>query len=194
MTTAARPATALGLGVALAVAGCQSGAGDASTPSPTPHTPAQLVQLDYAVPTGFTEVAMPSSTPTSGMTYDIKLFQGPSNCDLRVVRMLASKASDQEDEEATYDMMGAIMSASGVTSFKTNGSAVAGTPGPVPVLTASGSSSSFDLRALGRMAEDSLQGFEVVYGCPKGKLDATTWTRLVSSLRVDGFTGSLGMH
>ena len=47
------------------------------------------------------------------------------------------------------------------------------------------------LRAAGRVANDSLQGFQLVYGCPRGKLAEDTWNHLVTTMTVDGFTGSI---
>ncbi|WP_394275931.1 hypothetical protein [Luteococcus sp.] len=158
-----------------------------------PTAPGQ-VELGYALPAGMKEVAIPSATPTAGMQYDIKLFTGKNDCELRVVRMKLPKGDGTEDQDATYNMLGAIMESSGVQNFTTNGHMLPGEPGPVPALSVSGSSKDLDLRAAGRISNDSLQGFQMVYGCKKGTLDQKTWQALVDSLKVDDFKGSLKMH
>lgn len=78
-----------------------------------PTAPGQ-VELGYALPAGMKEVAIPSATPTAGMQYDIKLFTGKNDCELRVVRMKLPKGDGTEDQDATYNMLGAIMESSGV--------------------------------------------------------------------------------
>lgn len=155
-----------------------------------PTAPGQ-VELAYALPAGMKEVAIPSATPTAGMQYDIKLFTGKNDCELRVVRMKLPKGDGTEDQDATYNMLGAIMESSGVKDFTTNGHMLPGEPGPVPALSVSGSSKELDLRAAGRISNDSLQGFQLVYGCPRGKLQEETWHSLLTTMTVDGFTGSI---
>lgn len=156
----------------------------------TPAGPRQ-VELGYTPPRGMTEVAVPTSTPRAGMVYDIKLYTGANGCELRAVRLLLPKSDGTQDTDATYNMLGAVMTSSGVTDVQTNGLAVAGDPGPVPALVMEGSSATLDLRAAGRVSNDSLQGFQLVYGCPRGKLAEDTWNHLVTTMTVDGFTGSI---
>lgn len=181
-----------GLATALVLAGCSGSKGEGNA-SPTPSGASQ-VELAFTLPAGMTEVSVPPATPIAGTHYAIRLFQGPDECQLRVVRLLLPKSDGSEDEDATYNMLGAIMKSSGVAKFTTGGVALPGTPGPVPALTAKGSAGGLDLRALGRLSNQSLQGFQLVYGCPTGKLPAAGWDALVASVKVDGFTGPLGQH
>lgn len=180
---------AAGLLVLLLAAGCSSSE-PKSTPEPTPSRAPQ-VELDFTLPSGMKEVEVPSSPPTQGMVYDITLYTGPDGCELRAVRLLLPKADGNEDIDASYTMLGAVMSSSGVDKFETTGLAIAGEPGPVPALAMEGSSTELELRAAGRLSNDSLQGFQVVYGCPKGRLQEDRWNHLVATITVDGFQGSL---
>ncbi|MEL4359201.1 MULTISPECIES: hypothetical protein [unclassified Luteococcus] len=186
------PAVALGLLASLLVTGCSP------KPEPTPageQTPVpQQVELSYTVPGGMSEVPMPAATPEGGVQYDIKLYRGKDSCELRVVRLVLPRGDGQEDQDATYNMLGAIMKASGISQFSTNGVMVPGDPGPIPTLTASGQTSKAALRAVGRLSNESLQGYQLVYGCEKAKLAEGTWTTLVESLKVTGFTGPLTEH
>ncbi|GAA1391537.1 hypothetical protein [Luteococcus peritonei] len=182
-----RGAAALAVLVIVLLSGCSD---EPEQTEPTPSGPGQ-VELGYTVPAGMKEVTVPASSPSGGMRYDIKLFTGSDGCELRAVRLLLPKGDGTQDTDATYNMLGAVMEASGVTQFKTEGLAVAGRPGPVPALAMEGSSSALDLRAAGRMSNDSLQGFQLVYGCPRGKLQEETWHNLLTTMTVDGFTGSI---
>lgn len=152
------------------------------------------VELEYTVPSGMKEVDLPSATPTAGMSYDIKLFQAEDGCELRVVRLMLPKGDGTEDQDATYNMLGAIMQSYGIEKFTTNGLMVPGQPGPVPSLMVSGDSKELSMRAMGRLSNDSLQGYQFVYGCKKGKLDEKKWTALTKSVKATGFKGSLKMH
>ncbi|ROR54486.1 hypothetical protein EDD41_1698 [Luteococcus japonicus] len=192
MTTAGRrPLTVLVAGALLVTSGC-SGKDDAQAPN-TP-TPPQYVTLSYTPPADMTEVSLPASTPSGGVRSEVKLFRSSDGCQLRVVRLLIDKGDGTEDQDATYNMLGAIMKVSGISTFQANGLMVPGDPGPVPTLTASGATSTDALRAAGRLSNESLQGYQLVYGCPKAKMVEKKWTALTDSLRVDGFTGSLEEH
>lgn len=155
---------------------------------------AQQVELSYTVPKGMSEVSLPAATPSGGVSYDIKLYRGADSCELRVVRLLIPKGDGQEDQDATYNMLGAIMKSSGISQFSTNGVMVPGEPGPIPTLVASGQTSAAAMRAIGRLSNESKQGYQLVYGCNKGKLAEKTWDALVKSLSVKGFTGPLTEH
>ncbi|MEL4503477.1 hypothetical protein AAEX63_00915 [Luteococcus sp. H138] len=184
-------------GVLMAVAvlgltGCKGKQGPEASGG-EPPTP-QQVELSYTVPKGMTEVSVPSATPSAGVSYDIKLYRSADSCELRVVRLLIPKGDDQEDQDVTYNMLGAIMKSSGINEFTTNGVMVPGDPGPIPTLTVSGQTSTATMRAIGRLSNESKQGYQLVYGCGKGKLVEKTWDALVKSLSVKGFTGPLTEH
>lgn len=186
-----RPVAVLLVGGLLATSGCfgKDDAEATNTPAPPQH-----VTLTYTLPAGMTEVSLPAGTPGGGVRSEVKLFRGSDGCQLRVVRLLIDKGDGMEDQDATYNMLGVIMKVSGIPTFQANGLMVPGDPGPVPTLTASGATNTDALRAAGRLSNESLQGYQLVYGCPKAKLVEKKWTALVNSLRVDGFTGSLEEH
>jgi len=181
---------ALPLVAALCLAGC---GGQQADEAPSQPAGPRQVELAYTTPAGMSEVAVPSASPSGGIRYDIKLFQG-DGCELRVVRLLLPKGDGTEDQDATYNMLGAIMEQSGIPTFSTNGLLVPGEPGPVPTLVVSGSGKGGGLRAAGRISNTSLQGYQLVYGCGRRAVDESVWKALVDSLRVDGFTGSLKEH
>ncbi|MGO4957709.1 hypothetical protein ACTQ49_10655 [Luteococcus sp. Sow4_B9] len=152
------------------------------------------VELAYTVPSGMQEVTLPSSSPSGGTQYDIKLFHASDGCELRVVRLMIPKGDGTEDQDATYNMLGAIMQSYGIPQFKTNGLMVPGEPGPVPSLSVSGENKEVALRAMGRISNDSLQGYQFVYGCKKGQLDDKVWNAFIETVTATGFKGSLKMH
>lgn len=182
-------AVVIALVAALALVGCSK--------DDTPTTPVtKQVEMTYSVPAGMDEVAIPapSSAPSGGVQYDIKLYRGTNRCELRAVRMLLPKGDGSEDQDATYNMLGAVTTGYGIKNLDTDGFLAPGTPGPVPMLEVSGSNAQLELRAAGRTSMASLQGFQLVYGCPKGKLDKNVWASIRDSLHVNGFTGPLTMH
>lgn len=156
-----------------------------------------MVELGYQVPDGFVRVDGPSRAPQEGMTYDIVVFeQDSSSCALQVMRVLMGKSNGMEDQDVTYNMVSGMATAQGVADGDKvlEGLYFPGQPGPVPGMSLRGTTDKKDVRIVGRLSNESLQGFSAMLLCPKGKADDASWQKFVEQLRVDGFRGTLKEH